>query len=132
MKVLEIFENVDINSQPEDKQIEYVGWDGQGIGDITNPSEAVQLAAIHQDCWAIEYIEHPTEAAQLAAVEEDSNILEYLKNPSPTVVRAAILSKLNSGTIWNNYVAFVKKACKNNTILTNKWLRYGEVARAQK
>lgn len=65
------------------------------IGDIENPPEEVQLAAVKVGPWCLKFIENPSEEVQLAAMNVPySNVrshpIEYVKNPSRKVIEAAL------------------------------------------
>ena len=64
--------NEEIFHWNEDKK----NW--RAIGDIKNPSEKVQLAAVGQDWHAIKYIKNPSKEVQLAAVErKDKPVISH-------------------------------------------------------
>ena len=52
------------------RELEEVKKDGYAINNITNPSEAVQLAAVDQNGYVIGYISNPSEKVQLAVVKQ--------------------------------------------------------------
>jgi hypothetical protein len=58
----------DIENPTEAVQLAAVKLEGDDIFDIINPSEAVQLAAVEGNCYSILGIINPTEKVQLTAV----------------------------------------------------------------
>ena len=102
----------DLDTASEKQQLSTVKKDWRRIKYITNPSEAVQLAAVQGNGIAIYHIlEHkivPSEAVQLAAVQQDGYVINYLISnsivPSKAVQIAAIqqdgtmITKINRPT----------------------------------
>lgn len=78
------------DEMPEDEQIKLVTRRSRAIRSITDPSEAVQLAAVKGYGLTIQYIANPSEAVQLAAVTENGAALQYIKDPSEAVKLAAV------------------------------------------
>lgn len=92
----------------EDMQLFYVTQYTNGIKDIENPSEKVQVRSINKNAENIDYIRRPTlkvqklaiqknprviklinnpsEEIQLLALNKDLTLFEYLKNPTPKVI----------------------------------------------
>ena len=59
------------------------------IGDIKNPSEDLQLAAVQRSGYAIQYIKNPSESIQIAAVQENGLAIGFIDNPlEPTQIAA--------------------------------------------
>lgn len=80
---------------------------------ISNPSEAVQAAAVKKDVWAIQYIAHPTPAIKkyvltkepqalvyieevteeevLMAVTKDGSLIKYMDEITPAIQVAAVV-----------------------------------------
>lgn len=67
-----------------------VQLNGQALQYITNPSPAVQEAAIANTARAIQFIENPSEDIKLQAVRAGWNNLSYLDNPSQELIDAAL------------------------------------------
>jgi hypothetical protein len=102
----------DLDTASEKQQLSTVKKDWRKIKYITNPSEAVQLAAVQHNGNAIFHILHhkivPSEAVQLAAVQQDGYVINYLISnsivPSKAVQIAAIqqdgtmITKINRPT----------------------------------
>lgn len=70
--------------------IKQVSSHPRSIGDIENPSEDVQLAAVKKDSRAIGKIENPTERVQLLAVEKRPPIIKEIANPTERVKMMAV------------------------------------------
>ena len=83
-------EIAEFDEMPEDEQIRLVTRRSRAIRSITDPSEAVQLAAVKGYGLTIQYIENPSEAVQLAAVTENGAALQHIKDPSEAVKLAAV------------------------------------------
>lgn len=83
-------EIAEFDEMPEDEQIQLVTHRSRAIRSITDPSEAVQLAAVKGYGLTIQYIENPSEAVQLAAVTENGAALQHIKDPSEAVKLAAV------------------------------------------
>jgi ABC-type uncharacterized transport system permease subunit len=56
----------------------------------TNPSLAVQLAAVQEYSDAIQWIRNPSLQVQLAAVRQNSRAIRHIPNPEPDVQLAAV------------------------------------------
>ncbi len=159
MKLIQLLEAVDWNTKPEKQQITMVKRNGFNIKKITNPSEAVQIAAVTNNGNAIHTIINmgiiPKEAVQLAAVKQNPHMIRSLENPSEAVQMVvagdayaswlvtyihnpsplAIRTSLTNQQFINAQSAYeeaVKVIFKDNNILMKKWLRYGENMRTRK
>ena len=73
------------------ESIERVQRDGLAIKFITDPSEALCLAAVKENWNAIKFITDPSEAVCFEAIMNNINALKYIKNPS---IDVEILGKL--------------------------------------
>jgi hypothetical protein len=147
-----LIEQKAIEDQTEEWQIDYIkSRDAEAIQLIDDPSEKVQLVAVQRDPFSIYYIKNPTEKVQLLAVslnaytirsiknpseavqleairEGNGRVVQFLENPTASAIKAALTQQ---GLIDDSmdYTRIVKKLFANNTILMNKWLRYGEAMR---
>lgn len=96
------------DSLSEQEQIKHVTEEWHNIGDITNPSEVVQIAAVNANSPAIMFITNPTNTVLDMVIPN-----EYLIVSWPT-----------------SHTDLIKKRYKDNTVLMNKWLRYAENIRS--
>jgi hypothetical protein len=131
MKLLNIFEasgNIDWNKKTEKQQINMVKKNGLNVYKILSPTESVQLAAVEAYSGAIQYIDNPSEAVQLAAIELNPHNIVNIKKPTPAAIKAALTSPLLIN-LPRFFEDAVRRTFKNNQLLMNKWLRYGEVMR---
>ncbi|WP_406853338.1 hypothetical protein WEU32_06795 [Brevundimonas sp. BH3] len=91
----------DINELSEAEQIELVSnqprrpSDGYHIGsyyfgEIKNPSEAVQIAAVTERVVALNFIDRPSEKVQLAAVNADPRAFKLIRYPTKKVQFIAV------------------------------------------
>jgi hypothetical protein len=117
-----------ITTPSEAVQLAAIRKRGDAIGHIKNPSETVQLVAVNQDGYAIVYINDPSEAVQLAAVNQNGYNIRFIKSPSSELIKLALQHPkfINDK---GNYERVVNYLFSDNSILTKKWLRYGEAMR---
>jgi hypothetical protein len=120
-----------LSHQPEEQQLASVLRYADTILFIENPSITIQLAAIKQKPTLIKYLKNPAAEVQMLAVSKDGFTIKGIKDPSLEVIRAALQ---NPKTIRKQpqYDKLVKHIFKDNTMLMNKWLRYGETMRDQR
>jgi len=57
---------------------------------ISNPSEAVQMAAVRKESYAIQFIKYPTEAVQLYCVRDSGALIRHIKEPTGEAVIEAV------------------------------------------
>jgi hypothetical protein len=116
-------------------RIKLINKDSYSIRNFSNPSEAVQLAAVNRNGYSIQFIIKqgivPSEAVQLASVSRIGGAIMFISDPSPEVLITALK---NHQFIDNqdDYESFVRKYFKDNQLLMKKWLRYGETMRNNK
>ena len=95
----------DVNNPNEYVQLAAVQKNGMEIKHIDDPSEAVQLEAVTQLGDAIQYIIEkgitPSEQVQMAAVQQDGYAIDYVENPSEEVQLAAVLQ---NGAVIENII----------------------------
>jgi hypothetical protein len=143
---------VNWDTKTEKQQVDMVKKYPKDIKRISNPSVAVQLAAVDKNCYAIQYIDTPSEEAQLAAITYNAGafisiknpseaaqklaislnplaIVRYIKSPSPSVARAILTNPIIINSV--DYPKLVARFFRDNNMLMNKWLRYGEAMRNQ-
>jgi hypothetical protein len=95
------------------------------------PSESVQLAAVRRNGYLVGTIPSPSEAVQLAAVNSSPAAITSIKGiPSTTAIKLA-LTNANFISWEIEYNDTVKELFKDNNLLMQKWLRYGETVRNQ-
>jgi hypothetical protein len=93
---------------PEHWQLNHVTEVWHNIGDITEPSEKVQLAAVNASPLSISFIGNPTNTVLDIIISDEYMMIE-----------------------WPNlYEGRVKKRYRDNTVMVNKWLRYAENIRS--
>lgn len=117
IKIDHITRMIDRDTVSEKILINAVKHDGREIGDISNPSRAIQLAAVQQDGRAlidimlqhkivpddklkmiavqqngevIQVIRNATEEMKLAAVQQNGEAIQYIRDPSETIQLAAV------------------------------------------
>jgi hypothetical protein len=84
------FEPIDLNSKPEEFQLETIKKDARAIQNIKNPSEKVQLEAVKKlGSTALQYINNPTEKLQLEAIKRHFTAIRFIENPSEELQREA-------------------------------------------
>jgi hypothetical protein len=86
-------ESDDINKASEEEQIKRIYDDWEELQYITDPSPAVQLAAINRSPRAIEYIPHPTPEMQMIAVNQSARAIDYIVNPTNAAMIVALKKK---------------------------------------
>jgi hypothetical protein len=141
MKRLSVGEQLDIIEQhggaaiyyfanpSEVVQLTAVKQNGYAIKFIKNPSEVVQLAAVGNNGYAIRHIKNPSEAVQLAAIGNNKLALRWVINPTQLAIRTTLTDQ----RLIDDYMFYedvVKKLFKDNSLLMNKWLRYGKAMRS--
>jgi hypothetical protein len=77
----------------KDKAMQSIIKNPMSIKDISNPSKALQLAAVKQKGHVIQFIKNPSEAVQLAAVKQNGLAIQFIKNPSEAVQLSAVKQK---------------------------------------
>lgn len=122
MKLDEIIENYSYdNDEDEDAAME------EYFDRFTRMTEPEMIAAVKEDPDNIMHMSHATEKVQLTAVKEYGGALRnfWADRPSKAVVNAA-LTEPTFVHDKRSYDALVKDMFADNSILMNKWLRYGD------
>jgi hypothetical protein len=123
---------------------------------IENPSPRVRLAAIEHKYWLTDLIKKPTEHEQMVCldgvvreydkgtvsyvyIDEDDyavnaiwddtgEVITLFEDPTANVIKRLLTEPMfiNAAPRFHIYDDFVKEHFKDNTVLMNKWLRYGK------
>jgi hypothetical protein len=99
------------------------------IKDIEDPDEEVQLFALSRATLSIKYIKNPTPRVQMEAVKRTCGMILHIANPCQEVIDYVLRNQ--------DFIAFKKswddiimKIFGQNTIMVNKWIRYGDRMRS--
>jgi hypothetical protein len=79
-----------VSNPSEAMKLAAIRQNGYAIRYINNPSEEIKLAAIQKTGYAIQYIKLPSEEMKLIAVQQNGSIVIYINNPSEKVQLAAV------------------------------------------
>ncbi|MCK9369786.1 hypothetical protein M0R04_07770 [Candidatus Dojkabacteria bacterium] len=119
----------DWTEKTEKEQIAIVNNDGFQIRNISNPSLAVQIAAVHRNPIVIRHLPDSSEVVQLSAIADLQGwAIQFIHNPTTKVLLTA-LKDLKFIKDEEEYETFIKQYFANNTLLMKKWLRYGQAMR---
>lgn len=98
------------------------------IKDIEDPDEEVQLFAISRATLSIKYIKNPTPTAQMDAVKRTCGMILHIEDPCQEVIDY-VLSSQDLIIFKNTWDEIITKIFKDNSIMANKWIRYGDRVR---
>jgi hypothetical protein len=106
-----------------------IGTNWINIKDIEDPCEEVQIAAIQKATLSIKYIKTPTLKAQMEAVQRNAGMIIHILSPYQEVIDHILKCQdlIMFKEIWDNSI---KSIFKDNSIMVNKWLRYGNNIRS--
>lgn len=79
-----------ISDATEAMQLAAVTTNGLALAYCHNPSDRVVMAAIEENGRAVEYIQHPSESILEFVIDKGWNYLEYIDSPSEAIVKRAL------------------------------------------
>jgi hypothetical protein len=95
---------------------------------LTVPEDVIQTA-VRKLPANITQVKKPSEELKLLAVSKNGSLIKGFHNPSKELLNAA-LTEPKFVKSEKDYNKFVKQQFKDNTVLMNKWLRYGDNMRS--
>lgn len=116
----------ELNSWSDEDKLQYIKGDGLRISEFTRVTEDMWIEAVKQYGYLIMYNFNPSEEVQLIAVKDSPHVIKHIRNPSPAVAKLVLTDAFFIKRSTNEYIEFVKKYFKNNTLLMNKWIRYAK------
>jgi hypothetical protein len=99
--------------------------DGDYIQYIDDPSEEVQLAAVNHTSSSIQYIKCPTERVQMCVMYRSISNIVCIQSPCKQAMDYLLTNEDLITLNFEGYKAMVLLLFKDNSIMVNKWLRYG-------
>lgn len=95
---------------------------------IDDPCEEVQLAAITSATQAIMYIKNPTPLVQMTAILRHWDMIVHINNPCNDVIQYFLHhnNPIKHKEFWDNAMRHIF----DNSVMVNKWIRYGDNIRS--
>lgn len=99
------------------------------IKDIEDPDEELQLFALGRATLSIKYIKNPTPRVQMEAVKRTCGMILHIEDPCQEVIDYVLRNQdfIAFKVAWDD---IIMKIFKQNTIMVNKWIRYGDRMRS--
>lgn len=137
MKLFEVTQKA-LDGVSEKGQIQLVSRNPKEIKEISNPSEAVQTAAIKADWFAITYIDNPSDEMYKLAISINPYTIGYMVEhgikPSDEMIYNALTHpglQYNEDWAKYGYPEVVAKLFNDNELLYKKWMRYWQKHKGQ-